>query len=172
MKVLLTGFMGSGKTTVGRRLAERLDLPFYDLDQMIEEQAGRCVREIFETDGEEEFRRLERSALEAVLELPRAVVATGGGTLVDRENLERSRGCAVSVWLDAPIEVIESRLDESQRHARPLLREPAAARDLLRDRVPAYSEANVRLAVEAGESVDQIVERLLVLLEETSCATS
>ncbi|HEY2738306.1 MAG TPA: shikimate kinase, partial [Thermoanaerobaculia bacterium] len=79
MRIYLTGFMGSGKSTVGRLLAERLGMPFIDLDAEIEQRAGITVREIFERHGEPVFRRLEQEALRATEEMPDAVVATGGG---------------------------------------------------------------------------------------------
>ena len=79
MRIYLTGFMGSGKSTVGRLLAARLGFPFLDLDEDIERRAGMRVREIFELHGEPVFRRMEREALEATAALPDVVVATGGG---------------------------------------------------------------------------------------------
>ena len=91
MRVLLTGFMGAGKTAVGMRLAERLELPFVDLDEIIEETSGASIREIFESQGEDEFRRRERVALKKTLESPEGIVATGGGTLVAARNRELIR---------------------------------------------------------------------------------
>ena len=97
MRIFLTGFMGSGKTTVGRRLAERLELPFVDLDEEIERRAGMAVREIFERQGEPAFRALEAEALRQVLALPDVVVATGGGTMAFEGNFRLIRASGLVV---------------------------------------------------------------------------
>jgi len=171
VRILLTGFMGAGKTAVGRRLAERLELPFLDLDEIIEEDSGSSIRRIFESHGEEEFRRRERAALEKVLELPEGIVATGGGTLVEERNRELARGRALSVWLNTPLELIESRLDAGDRGTRPLYGELSEMRVLFRGRLPAYRQADLSIAVGVEESVDQIAGRLILMLQEAQCAT-
>src|SRR5688572_30390552 len=109
--VFLVGFMGSGKTTVGRALAQRQGLPFYDLDQLVEQSVGCTVREFFEREGEPRFRALERTTL-AGLEpalAEGAVVATGGGVFADPANRAWIEGRGVSVWLDAPFEDVWTR---------------------------------------------------------------
>jgi shikimate kinase len=170
MRVLLTGFMGAGKTTVGQRLAELLELPFFDLDEVIELTAGMSIRRIFETRGESAFRVLESEALERMLEGPDAVVATGGGTLVRAENMDRSRGRAVSVWLNTPLEVIDSRLDSGGKRQRPLFKELSEMEVLMEHRLPAYRKADLRIDIDGEESVDDIVSRLIAALEEATCA--
>jgi shikimate kinase len=172
MKVLLTGFMGTGKTTVGRRLAERLERPFFDLDSVVEEMVGVSVREIFDTQGEEAFRKLEKVALQSLLETEGAIVATGGGTLTREENIALVRGRGLTVWLDAPLEVIEGRLDRRMKQERPLFASLAEMRALFTDRQPAYRQADMRIEIDGGDSVEQIVSRLIGILEEVECATS
>jgi shikimate kinase len=172
MRVLLTGFMGAGKTTVGKRLAEILELPFFDLDEVVEVTAGMSIRRIFETRGEANFRALESEALERMLEAPDAVVATGGGTLVRVENMDRIRGRAVSVWLNTPLDVIDRRLDHEKKRQRPLFEELSEMEDLMEHRLPAYRKADLKIDTDGDESVDEIVSRLIAALEEAACATS
>jgi shikimate kinase len=100
VRVYLTGFMGSGKSAAGMKLAERLGVPFLDLDEEIERRAGMTVREIFERQGEPEFRRLEQELLRATGDWPDVVVATGGGTVTFDANARWIRANGVSVWLN------------------------------------------------------------------------
>lgn len=171
MRVLLTGFMGAGKTAVGMRLAERLELPFLDLDEIIEEVSGTSVREIFASQGEDEFRRRERLALKQALESPEGIVAAGGGTLVEARNRELVHGRAVTVWLNTPLEVIESRLDRGDRASRPLYGDLSQVRELFQRRLPAYRLADLTIDVGVEDSIDQIAERLIPMLREAQCAT-
>lgn len=143
--LFLVGMMGSGKTTVGRLCAADLDRPFVDLDARIEARAGRPVAEIFAHDGEAAFRRLEGEALDEVAASPvAAVVACGGGVVLDPDHRVRLRDAGFVVWLDAPAGVLAGRLGAGE--GRPLLEsapdgvEPALAR-LARAREAAYREA-------------------------------
>lgn len=111
LQLHLTGFMGSGKSTVGRLLARRLVWNFLDLDAVVAREAGRPVPGIFAAEGEEGFRRRERHALRQVVQKPRAVVALGGGTLTDPANRELCAGAATVVWLDVPLAVVRERLE-------------------------------------------------------------
>lgn len=166
MRVFLTGFMGSGKTTVGRLLSDRLELPFVDLDREIELRAGMSVREIFEAGGEALFRRLEREALAAAVARPEAVIATGGGTVTVEPNLRLlEQGDAVSVWLDPPFSVISQRIGALGKEDRPLFQTEAQALELYRRRLPAYRRSAIRMAVEAGEQPEEVAARIALLLE-------
>src|SRR5512139_1403831 len=101
MKVYLVGFMGAGKTTVGRELAARLDCPFFDLDELVEASENLRIKEIFAAHGEPYFRKRERDVLRATKHLDRAVIATGGGTFTFEENIQFIKAEGVSVYLSA-----------------------------------------------------------------------
>ena len=135
-RVYLTGFMGSGKTAIGRRIAERLGLPFVDLDAEIERTSGVTVRALFESEGEEAFRERETMFLLATESLPSAVIATGGGCYVRSQNRERIGRLGTTVFLDVPFPTILSRLEG--KTDRPLFTSAEQARQLLADREPFY----------------------------------
>jgi shikimate kinase / 3-dehydroquinate synthase len=142
--VVLVGLMGAGKTTVGRRLAARLGLPFMDADAEIERAAGISVSEIFARYGEDEFRRGERRVIRRLLSGPPVVLATGGGAFMDADTRATVRRHAVSIWLRCPLSVLVRRV--SGRTHRPLLAE-GRPRDILaalmERRHPFYAEADV-----------------------------
>jgi len=161
----LTGFMGSGKTTIGNLLAHRLGWHFVDLDTVIEQSAGEAITEIFKHHGEPAFRRLEREQLCAALgragELQQAtVLALGGGTIVQPGNLDllRAAGAAV-VWLDCPFDELIARC--ALVTTRPLFRDAAAFRALFEQRLPYYQQADFR--VEATGPPPDVVDGILSL---------
>lgn len=163
--IVLVGFMGSGKTTVGRALAERIGLPFIDVDEHIATTAGRSVPEIFKAEGEVGFRARERAAIRDLIALESpAVIATGGGTFIDPKLRQSLRASTHTVYLEANIELVQQRLLEGGGHkSRPMLSGPnpeLTLRRLLKDRVPAYREAEVTVPVE-GLAVDSIVDRVV-----------
>lgn len=166
MKIFLTGFMGAGKTTVGRHLADRLQLPFFDLDEEIERQAGRSVRAIFETQGEAEFRRLEHESLQAVCAHPRLVVATGGGTLTLEGNRELIGRSGLSVWLHPPFATLVERIGRGNRGDRPLFQDETQAWTLYRERLPTYQGCDLRIDVEASERAAEVAARIALLIRE------
>jgi len=144
--IVLVGLMGAGKTTVGRRLAAALALPFIDADAEIERAARLTVSEIFEMHGEAEFRRGERSVIARLLNDPPHVLATGGGAFIDPATRALVKEKAISVWLKAPIEVLMRRVEK--RETRPLLRgdDPEGTmRKLMADRYPIYAEADLTM---------------------------
>jgi shikimate kinase len=157
-RVYLTGFMGSGKTSVGALLAERLGVPFVDLDLAFEAMAGRTIRETFATHGEAWFRARESELLAGTADLPRAVVALGGGTFVLPENAAFVKKHGVSVFLDVPFEVIAARL--RGKADRPLFRSADEARALYEARQPYYRIADWIVSVREGEAVSDVVERI------------
>lgn len=166
-RVVITGFMGAGKTTVGRALASLLGETFVDLDDAVRELEGRGPRELIDEEGEEYFREAETRALRRVLEEGAArVVATGGGAwaLARNRSLVAGHGC-LSVWLDAPFELCLRRIDgEGGRDARPFARDAERARRLYADRLAAYGQADLRVAVApdvgAGELAADIASAL------------
>jgi shikimate kinase len=161
----LTGFMGSGKTTVGRMLAERLGWRFVDLDSRIVDRAGLSIVQIFRNHGEPAFRALEADMLERALgeagEQDRpAVIALGGGTLTRPENLVRLRQAgAMLVWLDCPVEELLLRC--AGMADRPLFTDEAGFRRLYDERRPLYAQAEYR--VDAATEPARVVERILAL---------
>src|SRR6185369_7931181 len=158
--VVLTGFMASGKTAVGRRLARRLGFDFVDTDQVIEDHAGATVSEIFAREGEPAFRRLERETIEGLaLERP-TVIATGGGTFVDAENRATLHRLGPVVCLVTSPEVILERVSRSDK--RPLASGPGAPERLAKlyeTRLPFYRMADVMVETD-GLTVDQAAARV------------
>jgi len=141
--VFLIGFMGAGKTTVGRTLARMSGREFMDLDDVIEQRAGKTVREVFATAGEAEFRRLESEAIQSCRNLKQVVIALGGGAYEAEANRQALRNVGVTIWLDCPLEVCLARIwaDES----RPLLRDENEMRMLLDRRRANYALADHRV---------------------------
>lgn len=171
MHVFLTGFMGVGKSTIGRCLAAALELPFVDLDQRIEDHTGESIAGIFEQRGEAAFRRIEAEALNRVVHGPPAVIATGGGTVTVEQNRVLMESHGVSVWIDLPFPSIARRVVDGERAERPLFDSPGQAEALYEARLPAYRACNHRITVGAEDSPDEIAARIERLLQETPCAT-
>lgn len=167
--VFIVGFMGAGKTAVGRVLAQQLGWQFIDLDEQIERVARRSIATIFQTSGEAEFRRLESEQLSKLLATLRpesaAVVALGGGAFVQEKNAEKLRQANVPViFLDAPLEELLRRCQAQPGRARPLLDHDAEALSILyAERRPLYlaAEATVQTSGKSVEEVAGEVERWL-----------
>ena len=157
--------MGAGKSTVGRRLARRLGLPFVDSDTAIEHAAGCSAAEIYERYGEADFRDGERRLVARLIDGEIRVIATGGGAYVDPRTRKLLNERAITVWLDAPIEVLADRT--GRRDTRPLLRngDPKGTLErLAKDRGPAYAEAHIH--VKSGNGAHgQVVDTILAALE-------
>ncbi len=159
--IVLTGFMCTGKSEVGRQLAKRLGRPFVDTDQLVEARAGKTVAAIFREDGEPAFRALEREAVLAATAGPDAVVAVGGGAILDALNVDRLRASGPVVCLSADADTILRRAGDLKR--RPLLAgaDPRAAVErLLAERSPAYASAADVTVDTSGRSVRQVVEQV------------
>jgi len=142
--VALVGLMGAGKSTVGRRLAERLGRSFFDSDDEIEKAAGLSVADIFSLHGEAEFRRGEHQVLKRLLDEKPHVLATGGGAYLNPETRDLMREKAVTIWLNADLETLWKRV--SRRNHRPLLRRPDAKEvlsNLFDERRPIYELADL-----------------------------
>jgi shikimate kinase len=162
--VVLVGMMGAGKSSIGRRLAARLGIPFVDADSEIEKAAGMTIPEIFATHGEPYFRAGEARVIARLLEGGPQVLATGGGAFMNPETRANIHAKGISVWLRATLEVLSRRI--KRRTDRPLLKttDPVATlRRLMEERYPVYAEAN--LTVESREVphdtiVDEIVAGL------------
>jgi shikimate kinase len=166
--IVLVGMMGAGKSTIGRRLAARLRLPFLDADGEIETAAGMSIPDIFETHGEAHFRDGEARVIARLLEAGPGVLATGGGAFMRMETRERIRGKAVSIWLKADADIIMRRV--KRRADRPLLQtaDPAATVGrLIEEREPVYQCADLTIwsrDVPHEKIVDECIEALHALL--------
>lgn len=162
--IVLVGLMGVGKSSVGRRLAQRLGLPFIDADCEIEKAAAMPVAEIFARFGEPHFRDGERRVIARLMESGPAVIATGGGAFVDPETRALIHARGIAVWLDADLDTLVARV--GRRSHRPLLvgRDPRAVlAELARVRNPLYAEAPVHVRTGDGpheEAVDAILAAL------------
>ena len=168
--IFLIGMMGSGKTSTGRPLAERLGYGFVDADAVIEQAAGCSIAEIFQRDGEPEFRALEKQVLNSISQRHSLVVATGGGVVTQRENWGLLHS-GIVVWLDVIQEQLLKRL-QTDKTVRPLLQtaDPEAAlNELLAERKGLYAEADLTVVIndEPPEAVaDGIVQLLPGLLKD------
>lgn len=156
--------MGVGKSTIGRRLAARLNMPFVDADDEIERAAGMTISEIFARHGEAEFRDGERRVIARMLEEPPRVIATGGGAFMNDDTRALILAQADAVWLDADIDILVERV--SRREGRPLLagKDPAQVlSDLARLRNPVYALAPYHVKSAAGPH-EATVERIIKAL--------
>lgn len=166
--IVLVGLMGAGKSTVGRRLAKRLGLPFVDADEEIERAADQSVSDIFERFGEAVFRDGERRVIARLVEGAPKVIATGGGAFMNEQTRTLILERCVAVWLDADVETLAERV--ARRDTRPLLRgrDPKEAIAALAEaRNPVYSEAHIRV-VTGPVPHEAIVERILDALAARS----
>lgn len=162
--IILSGFMGCGKSSIGRRLAAQLHMEFVDMDRYIEQREGKTVREIFDAHGEAHFRALERAAVQTLAGGDRYVVATGGGTLMQSGNAEAFRaGGGTIYFLDVPLAALQERLKND--HRRPLLQVPdrrAVIERLFYERRPRYLET-ADITVDAGAPTMIVVRRIAAL---------
>jgi shikimate kinase len=168
--IALVGLMGAGKTSIGRRLAQRLGLPFIDADAEIETAAGMTIPEIFERHGEAAFRDGERRVIARLLENPAHVLATGGGAFMDPATRALLRTHTLTVWLRAGLELMLARVGRRGLGNRPLLRgrDPRSVLEaLMAERYPVYAEADITV-----DSLDAppeaTVERVLEALSRRS----
>ena len=159
--IFLIGFMGAGKSTIGKTLARRLNYKFLDSDAIIESAAGRSIPQIFADLGEDEFRRLETEALKSTSGLTRVVIALGGGAYVAEENRRILRGIGISVWIDTPLDLCWSRV--SKETHRPLLKSYSEMTALLQARQPAYGQADLTVQTGARPPA-KVVREIMELL--------
>ncbi len=168
MHIYLIGFMGAGKTTIGKLLAEELRLDFLDLDDAIEQEAGFSIPEIFKMKGEEFFRQLESKALQSISSSPAKVIATGGGAVLAETNRLVMKNSGISIYLNWPVDVLFDRIRHSQN--RPLLRNPSKEnlfdyiQKMLNERQPLYELADYIVdgdeQITQEQSVAMILEKL------------
>ncbi len=172
--IVLVGIMGVGKSTIGKRLSQYLDIPFIDADKEIEKAAGMSVEDIFEQFGEEAFRSGEKKVIRRLLDEGQKIMATGGGAFMNEETRNEIQTAGVSVWLKADLDVLMKRVQ--RRADRPLLKteDPEATmKALLEERNPVYATADLEIEsrtvsrdVIAGEVVDLLADALPAIVEE------
>lgn len=166
LPIILIGMMGVGKSTIGRRLAARLDLPFIDADEEIEAAAGMSIPEIFARYGEEGFRDGERRVIARLIDQGRKVIATGGGAFMNEQTRELILDRAIAIWLDADLDILVERV--SRRDGRPLLegKDPRTVLTQLAEvRNPVYSLAPIH--IQSGDGPHEVtVEKIMEALAE------
>lgn len=164
--VVLVGLMGVGKSTVGRRLAKRLGVPFIDSDSAIEDAAGYTPAEIFERFGEQDFRDGERRLVARLVDGEVRVIATGGGAYIDPRTRELLNDRAITIWLDAPVDILADRT--SRRDTRAQLRQgdPKATLERLSiERRTSYEQAHIH--VKSGDGAHrEVVDAIVAALEK------
>lgn len=172
--LVLVGLMGAGKSSVGKRLAQRLSLPFVDADAEIERAAGQTIEDIFASHGEAAFRDGERRVIARLLEDPVHVLATGGGAYMNAGTRAIIRERGISIWLKAELDELVRRV--GRRSNRPLLRggDPRQILErLMEQRYPVYAEADITVLSGSG-AAEEMVEKVIVALEEhlAGCAAT
>ena len=163
MKIYLIGFMGAGKTTIGRELAARIDLPFFDLDELIESSEKMTIKEIFAQHGEPYFRKRERDLLRSTRNLEHGIIATGGGTFTFDENIQFIQSEGLSVHLSVPYALCRIRASIKAAE-RPLFRDDAATHELFTSRLRYYRMSDVTIEIREDETPAEIARRLILEL--------
>lgn len=163
MNIILIGFMGTGKTSVGKRIARALNWQFIDTDQVIEEVTGMEIKEIFQKYGETRFRSEEAAAVKRVTQENNRVISTGGGVVLNPENLQRLKNSGLVIALNASPEVILERI--SLRKNRPLLQTPdplATIIELSSQRIPLYAQAHISVNTD-NKSLNEVTDEIIKL---------
>lgn len=164
--IVLVGLMGAGKSTVGRRLARRLGLPFVDSDTEIEDAAGLSAGEVFQRFGERDFRDGERRVVARLAEGPVRVIATGGGAFVNDNTRALLNDKCITVWLDAPVDLLTERTAR-RPETRPMLTNGSRAETLARlneERRPAYAQAHIHVTSD-GSAHAAVVDRIVAAID-------
>ncbi len=166
MKIYLVGFMGAGKTTIGRELAARVDAPFFDLDELVEAAEKMSIKDIFAQHGEPYFRKRERDLLRSTRNLEHGVIATGGGTFTFDENIQFIQSEGLSVFLSAPYSLLRTRINDKAGE-RPLFRDDLATHELYANRIKYYRMSDLTIEIRDDETPAEIAERLMLELPKS-----
>ena len=171
--ITLIGYRGSGKTVVGRQLAEQLGWSHVDTDTVVEQRSGRKICEIFATEGQRAFRVIEAEILEEALSNVRCVVSAGGGVVLARRNRRALRSAGVCVWLTAPAEELHRRIeaDLQSKSSRPPLTEVSGLEEVeltLQSRLPVYEATADHVVSTIGCSVEEVVAAILDKIESAN----
>ena len=172
MHIILIGYRGTGKSRVGKRLAAKLQMPFYDTDELIEAAAGRSIQEMVAENGWAYFREREREIVRELAVMHRSVIATGGGAVMDEENADILKKHGVLIWLNADVKTIVERIqgDISSRERRPSFSHDdifQETEDVLRKRIPVYSGLADFSIDTVGKNSDEIVNDICQFLSIT-----
>ena len=170
MKIVLIGYRCTGKTAVGKRIAERLGLPFYDTDELIQGQSGKTVREIVDEGGWDAFRAAEKEIIKQLPTAGDAVIAAGGGAPMDAENREVLRRTGTCIWLIADERTIVERMqnDHASAAQRPPLSDDGLEKEtakILEAREPVYQEAADCIVDTAHKGIDAVVDEVCAALD-------
>lgn len=167
-RIVLVGFMGSGKSAVGVRLAQRLGYRFEDMDRRIEERTGRAIPALFEERGEEAFREEEEREAASLARLDRRVIATGGGAFARPATRARLQEGATTVWIRADLDTLLERIRPDG--SRPLAGNRAIMRTLLAEREPSYRLADLVVDTSRGTTPSGVADRIVDLIEKRGAA--
>jgi len=164
--IVLTGYRCSGKTSVGKIIAKRIDMNFYDTDELIEKSAGRSIGEIVEKDGWDGFREIEKAVIRDVSELNNAVIATGGGAVMFEDNIKNLKKNGRVVWLEGDVDILMKRMekDNGEGRNRPSLTgvDPVVeTRKVLEMRNPLYQKAADLVINTDRLSLDEVADRIM-----------
>ena len=163
--VVLTGMMGVGKSTIGRKLANKLKLKFADIDRIIEKTQKKTIEDIFKKDGEKYFRKIEKKITLAELNKSHQVIALGGGTFLNKSIRSQVNNSSLSFWLDISLDVLYARLKKSKK--RPLLNDgnlEETINKIYSERKKIYNESNYKIKCDSLE-VEKIVSKIMTLYE-------
>ena len=167
VNIILIGFMATGKTILGRILAEKMDMEFFDTDSIISEQEGKSINKIFAEKGERYFRGLEKNVIKTISRKNNAVISTGGGTVLLFENIKRLRQKGIIICLKTRPEIILQRIKQ-QKGKRPLLDKPEPLKEIqsiLKIRASYYRQADLTIDTSDFE-VKKIIDRILVKISK------
>lgn len=161
-RIYLIGFMGAGKTSIGKILAKKLGYRFIDTDSIIRKKAGRMIPQIFEEEGEDKFRMMENETLYSInVYNERTVIATGGGIPADSDNLKYMLNTGIVIYLSAPVEVLYRRIKDKK--GRPLSRDYTEFEDLFKSRIKYYQKAHQIIETDRltkYQAVDKVIEKI------------
>ena len=171
MHIILIGYRGTGKTSVGRKLAEKLKAPFYDTDQMIVDHIGKTIKQWVEEKGWESFRQEEKAVIRAISSLDFGIIALGGGAVMDPENRDVLRQKGLIVWLTADIQTIMERMkaDPRNQYNRPALSEKdweTEIQEVLTQRIPVYRRLADFSIDTDGKTMEEVAEELVALIRK------
>jgi len=161
--VYLIGFMGSGKTSIGKLLSAKLKMPFFDTDELIIKKAGKTIPQIFNDSGEAYFRGLESAVISEIALAKNGVVSVGGGAVINPDNWRQIQNSGTTVYLQWPLEVLQQRIINDKN--RPLVSTAAELKKLFETRQNNYKKADVTIDCSEGMSPEQIVDQIIKLIK-------